>query len=147
MGSTPTRISGTAALGALGVLLLLLVELSACAAPRPAGEPVTVAGVRAAAVPATVQAVNTVTPAAAPLRVRYAYTALSGSMATMWVANDLGLFAKYGIQPELQYVPSIQTIQAVLAGETDFGLMSGRTPIEARLAAATWRSWRCSRIG
>ena len=73
---------------------------------------------------------------APPIRARYAYTAISGSMAPMWVAYDLGLFAKHGLDAEMFYAPSTQTLQAVLAGEADFGLMSTRTTVEARLAGA-----------
>ncbi len=136
-GGTARRAGERAALGLLLAMAVAALGSLACASQRPAAEPVaTSPGDRGAPPPgpaAEVPAAPAATPSP-PLSVRYAYTAISGSMSLLWVANDLGLFAKHGIQPELQYVPSIQTIQAVLAGEADFGLMSGRTPIEARLA-------------
>jgi NitT/TauT family transport system substrate-binding protein len=71
-----------------------------------------------------------------PLKVRYAYAAIAGSMAPIWIATDLGLFAANGIEPELSYAPSTQTVQAVLSGDVDFGMMSVRTLVEAHVAGA-----------
>jgi ABC-type nitrate/sulfonate/bicarbonate transport system substrate-binding protein len=113
----------------------LLLGILACSAPASVPSRATPGGAPAAAAaqPATTATVPTPAPA---LRVRYAYTAIAGSMASMWIANDLGVFAKHGVEPELFYAPSTQTIQAVLSGETDFGLMSVRTLVEAHLAGA-----------
>lgn len=110
--------------------IVVLVAALACTAPSRDGAP---AGAASSAAAGAVGA-PAAAPTPAPLRARYAYTALAGSMAPLWIAYDQGLFTKYGIEPELAYVPSIQTIQSVLAGDTDFGLMSGRTSVEARLA-------------
>ena len=119
----------------------MLLGPLACAAPSPpaTGGPAAARAADGAAPASAPQAAAEPTAAAAaapPIRVRYAYTAIAGSMAPMWVAYDLGLYAKYGVEPELTYAPSTQTIQAVLSGDTDFGLMSVRTLVEAHVAGA-----------
>ncbi|HEU5464930.1 MAG TPA: hypothetical protein VFV82_12430, partial [Candidatus Binatia bacterium] len=40
--------------------------------------------------------------AAAPVRV--AYSAISGAMGPLWVAHDLGVFSKYGLDAQLLYI-------------------------------------------
>ena len=51
-------------------------------------------------------------------RVRIAYGAPSGAFAAPWMAQDAGLFAKYGLAAELTYLSSSPTmIQSMLAGE------------------------------
>ena len=119
----------------------MLLGPLACAAPSPpaTGGPAAARAADGAAPASAPQAAAEPTAAAAaapPIRVRYAYTAIAGSMAPMWVAYDLGLYTKYGVEPELTYAPSTQTIQAVLSGDTDFGLMSVRTLVEAHVAGA-----------
>jgi NitT/TauT family transport system substrate-binding protein len=119
----------------LGVLLGQLACAPTSTAPAAPAAPAPAE--RSGTAPSAPAAPPAASPAAVtPIRARYAYTAIAGSMAPMWVANDLGLYAKHGIEPELFYAPSTQTIQAVLAGETDFGFMSVRTLVEAVLAGA-----------
>ena len=69
---------------------------------------------------------------AAPERVRLSYAALSTSFSTAWVAIDGGIFARYGFDGEALHLPSRQASQALIAGDVDYGLFSGRTIAELR---------------
>ena len=95
----------------------------ACAPPSPpaSGAPAAARAADGASPPARHRRPPNPRPRAPPIRVRYAYTAIAGSMAPMWVAYDLGLYAKHGVEPELTYAPSTQTIQAVLSGTPTSG--------------------------
>ena len=69
---------------------------------------------------------------AEPERVRLSYAAISTSFATAWVAKDAGIFARHGFEAEVLHLPSRQASQALVAGDVDYGLFSGRTIVELR---------------
>jgi ABC-type nitrate/sulfonate/bicarbonate transport system substrate-binding protein len=55
------------------------------------------------------------------VHIKAVYTALSGSTWPLWLAQDAGLLAKYGIDAELEYVVSSTTaLQSLLSGEVAF---------------------------
>ena len=63
-----------------------------------------------------------------------AYAAIAASFATPWMAKEAGLFEKYGLDVELTYVPSGPTLlQAMLAGELDFGEIGAPSSMNAYL--------------
>lgn len=66
---------------------------------------------------------------------RGVYNALGGTMATVWVAQDLGLFTKHGLQHGLQYLAATTAIQAIAAGSEDIGLV-GNQGIDVALEGA-----------
>ena len=51
-----------------------------------------------------------------------------------WVAADAGIFARHGLDAELSYIASAQTVPAVLAGEMDPAIGGGYAAINSRLA-------------
>ena len=66
---------------------------------------------------------------------RGVYNALGGTMASLWVAQDLGLFTKHGLQHSLQYLAATTAIQAIVAGSEDIGLV-GNQGIDVALEGA-----------
>ena len=52
------------------------------------------------------------TAAEAP-SLRVVYNALGGSMVPVWVAQELGLFAKHGLQHSLNYLAATTAVQAL----------------------------------
>jgi NitT/TauT family transport system substrate-binding protein len=76
------------------------------------------------------------TAEAQPLPIRVGYTALAGSFTPLWIAKELGLFERQGIQSSPIYMASTLAYQAMLAGETDFTVGASIPPVQARLGGA-----------
>ncbi|MGZ9129960.1 MAG: ABC transporter substrate-binding protein [Candidatus Binatia bacterium] len=56
-----------------------------------------------------------------PAAVAIGYSAISGSFAPLWVAQDLGLFAKHGLDTKLAYIQGNRVmLSALTAGEIQF---------------------------
>ena len=66
---------------------------------------------------------------------RGVYNALGGNMSVVWVAQDLGLFTKHGLQHSLDYLAATTAIQAIAAGSQDIGLV-GNQGIDVALEGA-----------
>jgi NitT/TauT family transport system substrate-binding protein len=124
----------------LTVVLALILLGAACAgsqeAPRaPTGAPTGGAGSApsaAGSAPATGAA-----PAPLPQKVRAAYSTLSGSQMPIYLAEDQGLFAKYGLDAEVSYIASGTTaMQSLLAGEVQFTAGVGGEPAAAYAGGA-----------
>ena len=76
------------------------------------------------------------TAEAQPLPIRVGYTALAGSFSPLWMAKELDLFERHGVQSSPIYMASTLAYQAMLAGETDFTVGTGIAPAQARLGGA-----------
>jgi NitT/TauT family transport system substrate-binding protein len=74
-------------------------------------------------------------PAAEAPHLRIVYNALGGSMAPVWVAQELGLFAKHGLQHNLNYLAATTAVQALAAGSEEIGLI-GNQCIDVALEGA-----------
>ncbi len=108
------------------LLALSALGLGACAAGAGSSAPAVgaVAGQPAASA----------APSPTPVRLRAAYTSVSGVMAPLWVAQDSGLFAREGLDVEVSAFPSgNEGIQALMAGEVDFLQIAGSTTVAAAL--------------
>ena len=57
---------------------------------------------------------------------RGVHNALGGTMTPVFVAQDLGLFAKHGLQHSLQYIAATTAIQALAAGSEEIGLVGNQ---------------------
>ncbi len=70
-------------------------------------------------------------------KVKASYLATSGGQAPLWIANDLGLFKKFGLEVDVIYIPGggIAT-QALIANEVQFIVGQGFTSIVAALSGA-----------
>lgn len=73
-------------------------------------------------------------PGAAADRVRVAFSAVAPTQGVLWVAEVGGLFTKNGINAELVYTRA--AIETLVAGEVDFGQMTGSLMSSARLQGA-----------
>lgn len=108
------------------------------ATKAPAAPPANTASAPAAApggaAPAA-QAALTRPPGAlpAPVSIKVAYSELTAAQAPTWVAEEAGIFDKYGLDVELLYIQSSQTVAAVLAGDVQIALGGGAAAMSSRL--------------
>ncbi|MGH7887970.1 MAG: ABC transporter substrate-binding protein, partial [Candidatus Binatia bacterium] len=72
---------------------------------------------------------------AEPPTLRGVHNALGGTMTPVFVAQDLGLFTKHGLQHSLQYIAATTAIQALAAGSEEIGLV-GNQCIDVALEGA-----------
>ena len=75
---------------------------------------------------------------AQPLRkVRMAFTSLSSVMCPPWIAREVGIFNKYGLEVEVIATPTgVEGMNALIAGEVQFLQISGGTTASAALGGA-----------
>src|SRR6266545_4353924 len=75
--------------------------------------------------------------AAAPLKkIRLAYSAFAYANPPFWIAHDLKLFEKYGLDTELVYVSGARPIQAMLGGSIDVSQVGGAATVAAAAQGA-----------
>jgi NitT/TauT family transport system substrate-binding protein len=90
----------------------------------------------ASSAPASVAASATATPLT-PIKVKVAYTNITGDSMPTWVAMDAGIFKKNGLDVELITVDGgARGMQAVLAGEIDIATLGGAECLSATAAGA-----------
>lgn len=70
-------------------------------------------------------------------RVRVAYSAISGAMGPLWMAHDLGLFSRQGLDVQLLYIGggSVAT-QALIGGDVQFVRLGASAVVQASLRGA-----------
>lgn len=71
--------------------------------------------------------------AADPVTIRSSYAAVSGAFAPIWIAQDKGLFGKYGVNVDLKYILPATATQSLIAKSLDICNPGGEL-IEAGLA-------------
>jgi NitT/TauT family transport system substrate-binding protein len=65
------------------------------------------------------------------------YASVSGTRAPLWIAKDLGLFEKYGLDANLIYIASgVVSVNALLGGSVDIIAASGSSAIGAAARGA-----------
>ncbi len=70
-------------------------------------------------------------------RARIGYGAISIQSGLVWIAKDKGLFGKYGLSPEIIYIPGGSTnVQVLVSGNLDFSQLSGAPGAAANLSGA-----------
>src|SRR3989454_7408928 len=75
--------------------------------------------------------------ASAPLKkVRAAFTAFAYANPPFWIAKDLKIFEKYGLDVELVYVAGARNIQALIGGSIDFSQAGGASVVSAAAQGA-----------
>lgn len=72
--------------------------------------------------------------AAAADKIRVAYSAVAPTQGVLWVAEVGGLFSKNGLSAEIVYTRA--AIETLIAGEVEFGQMTGALMFSARLQGA-----------
>ena len=66
-------------------------------------------------------------------RVKASYAAVNASQSPLWVAQDRGFFAKYGIEADLVFISSGSLNVQALVGNTVQFAAGGPRRLEARL--------------
>jgi NitT/TauT family transport system substrate-binding protein len=70
-------------------------------------------------------------------RVRIAYSAISGAMGPLWVAHDLGLFSRQGLDVQLLYIGGGSVVtQALIGGDVQFVRLGASAVMQASLRGA-----------
>jgi NitT/TauT family transport system substrate-binding protein len=80
--------------------------------------------------------VGTSAPAAPekPVKLGVSYSAISPVFSPLWVAQDKGLFAKYGLDVTLAYLVGGSTsVQALISGDTPIGVFNVGAAVDSRL--------------
>ena len=85
-----------------------------------------------------VVALWTIQPLAAQERLRVGLSSVSATQGAMWVAEERGLFKKYGIDPEVIVIGggASRVVSSLLAGEIQFSVGGGDAVIRAALEGA-----------
>jgi NitT/TauT family transport system substrate-binding protein len=85
-----------------------------------------------------VVALWTIQPANAQERLRVGLSSVSATQGAMWVAEEKGLFKKYGIDPEVIVMGggASRVVSSLLAGEIQFSVGGGDAVIRAALKGA-----------
>lgn len=72
---------------------------------------------------------------AQPISVRLSYSAPSGSNSLSWMAKELSLFERHGLQLSMIYIGGgTRPVSVMLAGETDFTIVTGPPAVLAKLS-------------
>ena len=80
---------------------------------------------------------STVQLQAAPLKkVRASYAALAYANPPFWIAKDLGIFEKYGLDVDLSFVSGGKGINAMIGGSIDVAQVGGTATIPAATEGA-----------
>ena len=66
-----------------------------------------------------------------PVKQRVAYGVISNAVTPLWVAQDQGLFRKYGLDTDLVFIIAGTATQAMLAGQVSFGLLAINNVVNA----------------
>jgi len=105
--------------------LPVVVLLTACAGPA------------AGPTPAAREASGGTATDTPPTRVRAAYVAIAGNMLPAWIAEDQGIFRKYGLDVELTYIAGAAKIsEALVAGELDVAVAPASSAMGPALEGA-----------
>jgi NitT/TauT family transport system substrate-binding protein len=72
--------------------------------------------------------------------VRAAYSAISGAMGPLWVAHDMGIFSRHGLEVQLLYIGGGSVVtQALLGGDVQFVRLGANAVVQASLRGADLR--------
>jgi NitT/TauT family transport system substrate-binding protein len=114
------------------VALLALLAALACTAPAPA-EPRGAAGAPASS-PAVPAAAATGPSAAPPERVTILYPNQGANQTATWLAEQAGLYTRYGLDASVEFVEGSPTVmQALAAGNAQFAVVGTTASISAGL--------------
>jgi ABC-type nitrate/sulfonate/bicarbonate transport system substrate-binding protein len=124
----------------LWTLALCGVLLAACApaaqpASAPPGAPSASSGASSPLGPSAPAAPAAPTAPPPTRKVTVANTSLSLAIA-LFVARDKGMFQRHGLEVEVPLIAGVRSVQALVAREVEYALISGRTTTDAVLAGA-----------
>jgi ABC-type nitrate/sulfonate/bicarbonate transport system substrate-binding protein len=114
-------MNGRAGLAGVGVALALLLS---CATPaRPLGSAASVAEPAAPTEPPALR------------HLTLANTSL-GAASAFFVAQDVGIFARYGLDVEIPLISGVKSVQSLVARQAEYALISSRTVVDSQLGGA-----------
>lgn len=126
-------------IGAIAGLLVVMLTFACSPAPRTTPAPTD----RSPAAPAAsggqaapTQGAAQSSALSAPVSIKIAYSELTPAQAPNWVAYEAGIYSKYGLDAEMLYIQSAQTVAAVLAGEVEIALGGGAASMSSRLGGS-----------
>src|SRR3979411_1282132 len=91
----------------------------------------------AACAPAAQPAAPTPVPTAAPVKkIGIAYSNLIADSLSLWVAKESGIFARNGLEVDLQYIASVNAFAALLAGQVQASSGGGSEVLSGRANGA-----------
>lgn len=81
--------------------------------------------------------VSTAQAGSAPIRLNVGYSTFAASDSALWVAKDLGIFEKNGLDVELIFIRSAAIgVPALVSGTTPFAVMGGAAAVRSNLAGS-----------
>lgn len=81
--------------------------------------------------------ISTAQAASAPIRLNVGYSTFAASDSALWVAKDLGIFEKNGLDVELIFIRSASIgVPALMSGTTPFAVMGGAAAVRSNLAGS-----------
>ena len=80
--------------------------------------------------------------AASTNKVRLAFSALAYANPPFWIAHELKLFEKYGLETELVYISGSRPIQAMLGSSVDVSQVCGAATALSPVVAPAWAGTR-----
>ncbi len=119
----------------VGALLLLACTPAAAPAPAPPSSAPPVQAATPASGAATTSAPPPTTAPPATRKLTIANTSLSLAIP-FFVARDQGMFARHGLEVAVPLISGVRSVQALVAREVEYALISGRTTTDAVLAGA-----------
>ena len=67
---------------------------------------------------------------------RIAYAEPTPALSALWIGDEAGFFARHGLQVDLSFVASAQTVAAVIGGDIDVAFGGGYAAMSSRLAGS-----------
>ena len=120
-------------LGIVVATVLLAVACASSSAPPAANSR---PGAELAPGNASDASARTAAAPAQPTRLRVAYSSLWGANAVPWTAYEAGIFAQHGLDVELTFISSAQTVAAAIANEVAVSFGGGYAAIASRLGGS-----------
>ena len=84
----------------------------------------------------TPSASGAATPRPSPVALKMAIPTMSADFLWVYIAKDAGIFADNGIDADVQYIASTQSMAALLAGQVDISLGGGSDALAAAASGA-----------
>lgn len=105
--------------------LVLIMAVSACG---PVTQPVV--EIPTSEIP--IEAVDATATMPPPVKLNICYSAKSASAASLWYAQDSGIFSKYGLEVNLIYIASgSDAVTALISGDVDMCMVAGAAVVNA----------------
>jgi NitT/TauT family transport system substrate-binding protein len=112
-----------------GVAIVLLVLAAACAPPVTPAQPTSA--------PSSATAAPQGKPASAPLtKITVSYSERVGSYLPLMLAADQGIFAKHGLDPDMQLLTGATGMSALLSGQVQIAHIGGSEAVSAEASGS-----------